>query len=156
MEISRKTDYAIRMLAELIRSDGEIVSVRCAANENHVPYSFARSIQHDLVKTGIVESVRGSRGGMRIAVDPKQMTLLDVVEAVQGPVQIEDQYEVTEGSSLEAELAFIWSGAQKLLKDYLSAVTLYQVVMEGRYPVLEQGCHFVASESQERATLSEE
>ena len=148
MEISRKTDYAIRMLAELIRSDGEIVSVRSAANENHVPYSFARSIQHDLVKTGIVESVRGSRGGMRIAVDPKQTTLLDIVEAVQGPVQIEDQYEVSSDSQLEADLAGIWTRAQTLMRDYLSAVTLYQVVVEGRYPVLEQGCHFVASDLQ--------
>ena len=46
VDISRKTDYSLRMLAELVRSDG-VVSVRAAAEKNGIPYSFARSIQHD-------------------------------------------------------------------------------------------------------------
>ena len=68
MDISRKTDYSLRMLSELVKSDGGIVSVRTAAEKNGIPHSFARSIQHDLVRAGIVESMRGSHGGMRLAV----------------------------------------------------------------------------------------
>lgn len=159
MEISRKTDYAIRMLSELVRRDGEIVSVRSAAEANDVPYSFARSIQHELVKTGLVESVRGSHGGMRLAVDPRTTTLLQVVESIQGPVFVER----SERGSLESDrLATnhagrcfdpLWKGARRLMRDYLDAVTLYQVVSEGRAPVLVHGQEFAALNAEERAAL---
>ena len=71
MEISRKTDYALRMLAALVSDPDGIISVRTAAKENSIPYSFARSIQHDLALAGIVENSRGAAGGMRLAVDPR-------------------------------------------------------------------------------------
>ncbi len=80
VDISRKTDYSLRMLAELVRSDGGVVSVRAAAEQNEVPYSFARSIQHDLVRAGIIESTRGSHGGMRLAVDPKTTTIKEIID----------------------------------------------------------------------------
>ena len=49
MDISRKTDYALRMLAMLAEDPERLLSVRTAAEEVNVPYSFARSIQHGLV-----------------------------------------------------------------------------------------------------------
>ena len=54
MDISRKTDYALRMLAMLAEDPECLLSVRTAAEEVNVPYSFARSIQHGLVQAGIV------------------------------------------------------------------------------------------------------
>ena len=58
MDISRKTDYALRMLAMLAEDPERLLSVRTAAEEVNVPYSFARSIQHGLVQAGIVESLQ--------------------------------------------------------------------------------------------------
>lgn len=71
MDISRKTDYALRMLAMLAEDPECLLSVRTAAEEVNVPYSFARSIQHGLVQAGIVESLRGAHGGMRLKVSPE-------------------------------------------------------------------------------------
>ena len=48
MDISRKTDYALRILSMLVESGDELLSVRVAAEQVDVPYSFARSIQHGL------------------------------------------------------------------------------------------------------------
>lgn len=157
LEISKKTDYAIRMLAELVRNDGEIVSVREASEKNDVPYSFARSIQHDLVRAGIVSSVRGSRGGMRLAVDPKKTTVCEIIEAIQGPICVaECDTEGVEDGSPNSRRAFnvIWDEADQLLHDYFDAVTLYQVVMEGRRPVLRNGHDFVAMTSEECVALA--
>ena len=86
MDISRKTDYALRMLAMLAEDPERLLSVRTAAEEVNVPYSFARSIQHGLVQAGIVESLRGVHGGMRLKVSPDDVTIRQVVEAVQGPM----------------------------------------------------------------------
>lgn len=90
MDISRKTDYALRMLSMLAEGEDSLLSVRTAAETVDVPYSFARSIQHGLVQAGIIESLRGVRGGMRLKVDPKDVTIRQIVEAVQGPLVMND------------------------------------------------------------------
>ena len=141
MEISKKTDYALRMIAELTRHPGEVLSVREAADKNNVPYSFARSIQHDLSKVGLIESVRGSRGGMRLACDPKTTTLLNVVEAVQGEISIE----VCDTAGLNGtpcpfmgHCGFnpIWCGANNILSAYFDSVTIDQIVNGTGFPSL--------------------
>ena len=75
MDISRKTDYALRMLAMLAEDRESLLSVRTAAEKVDVPYSFARSIPAWAVLAGIVESLRGVHGGMRLKVDPAQITI---------------------------------------------------------------------------------
>ena len=84
MEVSRRTDYAIRILLELARSDGEPVSVRALADTQDVPYAFARGIQRELVSAGLVESRRGAHGGIFLARPAERITLLDAVTAMQG------------------------------------------------------------------------
>lgn len=143
MDISRKTDYALRMLADLVRASNGIVSVRSAADANGVPYSFARSIQHDLARAGIIESLRGSRGGMRLAVDPDRVTLLEVVEAVQGPSSLSACSAAGPNGGVCPRAASccynpIWAGAQELLESYLSSVTLSQVVAGNARPVVDE------------------
>ena len=160
MEISRKTDYAIRMLAELVRSNGSVISVRYAAEKNDVPYSFARSIQHDLVQAGIVSSVRGSRGGMRLAVDPKKTTMLQIVEAIQGPVCVgECNASMSEEDScpLKNDCSFtaIWCEAERLLRGFFDAVTLYQAVIEHRCPYPVNGYSFVVLTPKEKGRAVE-
>ena len=143
MDISRKTDYALRMLAALVRDPSGVVSVRAAARDNGVPYSFARSIQHDLVCAGMVESLRGARGGMRLSVDPEKITLLQVVEAIQRPVSLSPcATNGPDGSFCPRALSCcfnpIWAGAQELLNSYLSSVTLADVVAGTAQPVVEE------------------
>jgi len=83
MEITRRTDYAIRILMELARSGGGPVSVRVLATSQDVPYAFARGIQRDLAAAGLVESRRGAAGGAVLTRSPEEITLLDVVHATQ-------------------------------------------------------------------------
>ena len=130
------------MLAELVREPSGVVSVRSAAEQNNVPYSFARSIQRDLVQAGVIESIRGSRGGMRLAADPASVTLLDVVEAVQGPLAISGCAAAgPDGEACPRAIACgynpIWRGAQELLDSYLSSVTLAEAVSGRARPVVD-------------------
>ncbi len=130
------------MLAELVREPSGVVSVRSAADQNNVPYSFARSIQRDLVQAGVIESIRGSRGGMRLVADPSTVTLLDVVEAVQGPLAISGCAAAgPDGGECPRAIACgynpIWRGAQELLDSYLSSVTLAEAVSGRARPVVD-------------------
>lgn len=142
MDISKKTDYALRMVSELVKNPGTVISVRSIAQEDGIPYSFARSIQHDLVSAGIIESIRGSHGGMRLAVDPDGTSLLEVVEAIQGPVSISSCDQAPSSCDEECPNAStctfnpIWDGARRLLSDYFSSVTLTEAVMGTKAPHL--------------------
>lgn len=136
MDITRKTDYALRMLSMLAEGEDSLLSVRTAAERNFIPYSFARSIQHSLVQAGIVESLRGVHGGMRLKADPSQITLREVVEAVQGPFIMNDC--CVDGADCP-RISFcqfhpVWYGVQSLVADYLSSVTLADVVGGGKHP----------------------
>ena len=139
MEIARKTDYALRMLATLATDPAGVVSVREVARANGVPYSFARSIQHDLALAGIVENSRGANGGMRLAVDPREVTLLCLVEAVQGPLALCGcDAAGADGGPCERRGACgfnpIWCNAEAMLRSFFGSVTLWQVVEEGCVP----------------------
>lgn len=155
MDISRKTDYALRMLAALVRDPSGVVSVRTAARENGVPYSFARSIQHDLAVAGIVENTRGANGGMRLSVDPRQATLLTLVEAVQGPVAISCCSNPTgDGEPCPkrqtCHFSPVWCNAELLLRAFFSSVTLHELVCEGRSPLF-RGTFEVVGDEEARA-----
>ena len=64
MDITRRCDYACRILRAAYKSGDEYVSVSEIAEKEDIPYAFARSIQHDLVKAGLIRTVRGARGGL--------------------------------------------------------------------------------------------
>jgi len=83
MEITRRTDYAIRILLELARVGGGPLSVREIAERGEVPYTFARGIQRDLLGAGLVDSRRGAKGGIALARPAADITLLDIVDATQ-------------------------------------------------------------------------
>jgi Rrf2 family protein len=126
MDITRRTDYAIRLIAALLESDGKALSVREAADAQDVPYAFARSIQHDLALCGFIRSVRGARGGMLLIKDPDTLTLLDIVEAVQGPVSVAICTTSPGWCRRDSACPFhdVFAGANDLLRDYLSSVTI--------------------------------
>lgn len=140
MDISKKTDYALRMIGELIAREDGTLSVRTAAREAGVPYSFARSIQRDLASAGIVTNARGANGGMRLAIDPRMTTLLRLVEAVQGPVML-SSCRNADGDGAECpnratcRYTSVWCNAERMLRSFLSSVTLHELVVEGRCPV---------------------
>ncbi len=143
MDISRKTDYALRMLTALVREPGGVISVRTAADANGVPYSFARSIQRDLAEAGIVESLRGARGGMRLVSAPSRVTLLSIVEAMQGPLVLSACESCGPECSACLRMASchlnpIWAGAQELLESYLGSVTLEDIVRGRARPVVDE------------------
>jgi Rrf2 family protein len=126
VEVSRRSDYAIRMLLELARSDGAPISVRSLAESQDVPYAFARSIQRELVSAGLVESCRGAHGGIVLARPAEMISLLQVVEAMQGAPSCSvctsdpDWCRRMRGCSVHG----VWSEADRMVSEYLGSKSL--------------------------------
>lgn len=85
MQITRETDYAVRCVIHLAETDKEVVMVREIALESEIPKSFLAKILQKLSKGGIVQSLRGVKGGYQLAKQPSEISLLDVLEAMDGP-----------------------------------------------------------------------
>lgn len=127
MEITRRADYAVRMMLELARAGGgSPVSVRALAERQGVPYAFARGIQRDLVDAGLAESRRGVRGGLVMTRPPSDVTLLDVIEAIEGPLALNlCTADPTWCSRMDGCPAHqVWKGADDLLRGYLAGKSL--------------------------------
>ncbi len=140
MNITRRTDYAIRLITALIEAQGKPLSVRLVAQDYHVPYSFARSIQHDLVNAGLIKSLRGAQGGMVLAQDPGKISLLTIIEAVQGPIGLGVCSREEGWCPREKRCQFhpVWQGLDQMIRDYLCSVSMKDVVEGTRYPNLPQ------------------
>lgn len=133
MDVTRRCDYACRILRAAFESGEQYVSVSEISEKEDIPYAFARSIQHDLVKGGLIKTVRGARGGLVLNCDPAEVTLLDVLEAVQGPVSVALCSVDPEYCEKQGGCAYnrVWQGADKLLNDYFASFTLSDILTLG-------------------------
>ncbi|MBX9034031.1 RrF2 family transcriptional regulator [Gordonibacter massiliensis (ex Traore et al. 2017)] len=141
MDITRRCDYACRILRAAYKSGDAYVSVSDIAEEEDIPYAFARSIQHDLVKGGLIKTVRGAHGGLVLNCDPAEVTLLEVLEAIQGPVSISLCVMDPDYCEKQPECAYnkVWQGADRLLNGYFASITLKDLFEQGgTHPAIEK------------------
>src|SRR3984957_9920615 len=87
MRISAKADYAVRALAELAAAEGDKpVKAERVATAQEIPLNFLENILGELRHAGIVRSHRGAEGGFRLAKPATEITVADVIRAVEGPL----------------------------------------------------------------------
>ena len=86
MNVTAKTDYAVRAVAELGAADGGLVKADRIAEAQDIPRHFLDNILNDLRRAGIVATQRGAEGGSRLARPAKDITLADVMRAMEGPL----------------------------------------------------------------------
>jgi len=88
VQITRETDYAIRCVLYLSSRTDRLTMVDEISREMATPRSFLAKILQKLAKAGIVKSFRGVKGGFQLAKEPTQITLLDVIEAIEGAIAL--------------------------------------------------------------------
>jgi Rrf2 family protein len=86
MRISAKVDYAVRAALELAAGGGEPIKGEAIAEAQDIPLKFLENILGELKHTGIVASRRGAQGGYWLAKPAEDVSLADIVRAVEGPL----------------------------------------------------------------------
>jgi Rrf2 family protein len=136
MEISRRTDYGVRVILDLATlSDEARASTQEIADRQNIPAPFLAKIISQLSLSGLVTTFRGAGGGVSLARPPAQINLLQVIEALDGPVRLNRC--VIEPSACPRDefcpVHHIWARAQVDLTELLSSTTFDQLV-DGTYP----------------------
>ncbi len=85
LELTKRGDYAVRAMLALARGSGNgLLSARRIADAMVIPVHFLPQVLGDLQRAGLVEAAAGRAGGYRLAKAPEAISLLDVIEAVEG------------------------------------------------------------------------
>ncbi len=129
MQITKQADYAVRAVMYLAKlQSGERAATSKIAEEQHIPPSFLAKIVSQLSIAGLLHTSRGARGGVALARTPDKITLLDVVEAIDGPILL-NECSHADGMCAFAStcpLTSIWQDAQRDLINRLRGANFEQ------------------------------
>ena len=130
MRISAKADYAVRAVAELAAADGEKpVKAERIATAQSIPLNFLENILGELRHAGVVRSHRGAEGGFRLARPAEDVTVADVIRAVEGPLA-SVRGGPPEDASYEgaaATLPQVWIAVRANLRRVMERVTIADI-----------------------------
>lgn len=124
--INNRTEYAIRALWQLSESKDHFSTSEAIAQAQDIPVKFLPQILSDLSRSGLVRSVRGYGGGVRLSRPPEKIKLLDILEAIQGTVFL---YDCLKGPidcqhEPDCKLQKVYKKAQDAMKAEFSKVSL--------------------------------
>jgi Rrf2 family protein len=126
MEISRRTDYGVRVILDLATlEEGARASTQEIAERQSIPAPFLAKIVSQLSTSGLVDTYRGAGGGVMLARPPSEINLLHVIEALDGPVRLNRCAIEPEACPHDANCPVhdIWVEAQRDLTRVLTSVT---------------------------------
>src|SRR5436189_5177497 len=126
MRISAKADYAVRAAVEMAAAGDQPVKGEAMAEAQGIPLQFLEHILLELKHARLVRARRGARGGYWLARPPEEITLADVIRAVEGPLaNIQDAApEATHYPGHAERLRDVWVAVRANLRAVLEHVTL--------------------------------
>ena len=130
MRISAKADYAVRAAVELAAAPNEKpIKAEAIATKQGIPLNFLENILGELRHAGIVRSQRGFEGGFRLARAPAEITIADIIRAVEGPLASVRGGPPEESNypGAASELPRVWIAVRKNLRDVVERVTVADV-----------------------------
>jgi Rrf2 family protein len=135
MRISAKADYAVRAAVEMAAAGDEPVKGEAMAEAQDIPLQFLEHILLELKHARLVRARRGARGGYWLAKPPEEITLANVIRAVEGPLaNIQDQApEQTKYPGNSERLSDVWIAVRASLRRVLERVTIADL-RDGKIP----------------------
>src|SRR5580765_6714785 len=137
MRITAKADYAVRAAAELAAAEGRGVPVKGEelARRQSIPKNFLENILTELRRAGIVRTRRGAEGGYQLARPAAEITVADVLRAVEGPLAAVQgsRPETLSYEGAASHLPEVWVALRASLRSVLEHVTLAEIA-SGKLP----------------------
>ena len=137
MQITRQADYAVRAVLYLANlGTNERAATSTVAEEQRIPPSFLAKIISQLSIAGLLHTSRGARGGVTLAREPQDISLLEVIEAIDGPIQLNECVGEDSMCSFDDDcpLRPVWSEAQNELVARLKKTNFAHLMLKSKIP----------------------
>ena len=139
MQISRKSDYALRAMVYVAAwEDNKVCSINEIAEAEQVPREYLAKILKELSLQGFLHSYKGIHGGYRLAKNREKVTFLNIIEAMQGKIAVNDciRHSGGEGCGRKAGCAMhsFWKAEQERVTESLGSVSLSSLDYKKFYP----------------------
>ncbi|MBX3689983.1 SUF system Fe-S cluster assembly regulator [Dokdonella sp.] len=129
LRVSKLTDYATVVMTCLVDGAGEVLSAQVLAERARLELPTVSKLLKQLAHAGLVLSTRGINGGYRLARDPAQITVADIVVAMEGPIGMTECS--TRSGSCDHEshcgVRVNWQRINSAIADALASVTLAEM-----------------------------
>lgn len=132
IKVSKMADYAVVILSAMARADGALMTSTAIAQASNLPEPTVAKILKLAAGAQILESIRGANGGYRLVKTPSEITVADIVAAVDGPIALTACVDGGEGScDYQAQCAVRgrWDGVNRAMKQALASVTLADMAL---------------------------
>jgi Rrf2 family protein len=138
MRLSTKGRYGTRAIIEIAKEyGGRPVKRRDIVEAQGIPDSYLENILIALKAAGLVRTIRGAHGGYQLAKDPTEITILDVVQALEGsiaPVHCLEEYREVCRRSKHCPTQSIWNEMYEAMEEVLKKYTLEEVLLREQEP----------------------
>ncbi len=129
--VSRRLDYGLQLMIVLASEEGkQAKSTASIAQDLQIPLPFLHQIAHTLMQTGLIKARPGPRGGLYLNKPVKEITLLQIVEALEGPITLNPYpADDPEGHARpeKSTAQFFWNDMQQKIVLHLESICLEQL-----------------------------
>ena len=134
LKISTKGRYALRVLADLAANDnGEYISLKTIADRQQISEKYLEAIISVFSKQGFVKGQRGKGGGYKLAMDPAEITVKDVLTRVEGdlaPVACLEKDADPCPKAADCKTLPIWKEYYKMTEEYFDGITVADIAKD--------------------------
>ncbi len=132
MKISTKGRYALRTMVDLAQYGTEgLVTLKDIASRQDLSQKYLEQIVTALSRAGFVKGIRGPQGGYRLALEPRECTVADILKVVEGNLAPVECLEETPNQCDRCGMCptiEMWDGLYRVITDYLQGITLQNLL----------------------------
>lgn len=133
IKLSKLTDYAVVLLSQIVRREGRLSTTSALAQETGLPHPTVSKVLKILAKSELLTAQRGSAGGYVLARAPQDITVADIITAMDGPIHLTECVQGThhpcqmEG---RCHMNGHWNRVNQVIRDALEKVSLYEMALD--------------------------
>ena len=132
MKISTKGRYALRLMVDLAEhKDNGFIALKDVAKRQNISKKYLEQIVPVLNGAGLLTTNRGNRGGYKLAKEPKEYTVGDILRITEGSIApvscLESEVNSCERKNF-CQTLYVWEGLYKVVNEYLDSITVQDIV----------------------------
>lgn len=137
MRVSHRATYGIMAAVDLaMNGNSEPIQARSIAKRQSIPVRFLEQVLHAMKKAGLVDSIRGAQGGYLLLKNPSELSMADILEALDGPVLhgggLDGHVQQKRESRPHLLLGRVWEQVEQAERAVLEAITIEDLVERQR------------------------